>query len=72
MAKEFEIKPTTTSTNNNDDTILVLCKRCNNHFQKSTLEKDCGNCFVCLSCEAYICPNCGRSIIVQPILKSKK
>lgn len=45
----------------------VVCKHCGNHFDKDDLQRSCGNCFACLSCEIYVCPICAAEIVVRPM-----
>lgn len=51
---------------NNDH---VSCKNCGASFHKEDLQRSCGNCFACFSCEIYVCPVCEHEIVVRPMKK---
>lgn len=49
--------------------IKVNCNHCSNSYIKDDLKRSCSNCFACLSCEIYICPNCKNEIVVKAMKK---
>lgn len=48
---------------------IVSCTACGHSYKKGDLKRSCGNCFACVSCEIYICPNCDAEIVVVPMKK---
>lgn len=50
----------------------VKCEHCGNSYMKDDLKRSCANCFACMLCEIYICPNCKEEIVVIPIKKLEK
>ena len=51
------------------DVDKIKCEHCGCVYDKDDLKRSCSNCFACLSCEIYICPNCGQEIVVKPMTK---
>lgn len=47
----------------------VKCEHCSFTYFKDELKRSCSNCFACLLCEIYICPNCKEELIVIPMKK---
>jgi hypothetical protein len=45
----------------------IPCKHCSTKHRKTALKKSCGNCFACTYCEIYLCPKCGKRIVVTPM-----
>lgn len=50
----------------------VTCEHCGCFFSKDDLKRSCANCFACMLCEIYICPNCKEEIVVIPMKKIEK
>jgi hypothetical protein len=46
---------------------IIVCPDCGQSFDKEDLTRSCGNCFACIGCEIYNCPNCRASIVVKPM-----
>lgn len=45
----------------------ILCKQCNQSFDKKDLQIVCSNCFACTGCERYVCPKCNNAIVISPV-----
>ena len=45
---------------------VILCHNCGFSLERDDLFRSCGNCFACLGCEIYICPECGIELVVRP------
>jgi len=58
--------------NNSIEESKVSCKECGKSFSKDDLSRSCSNCFVCASCEIYICPGCRAEIVVREAQKKLK
>jgi uncharacterized protein YbaR (Trm112 family) len=52
--------------------LMVYCRECGETFKKDYLQRSCSNCFVCTSCEIYICPECRSEIVVKEVQKTLK
>jgi hypothetical protein len=52
--------------------LFVRCNDCGRSFEKDELQRSCSNCFVCTSCEVYICPACRAEIVVKEAQKTFK
>ena len=50
---------------------IVSCSNCGFQARKGDLDRSCSNCFACTGCEIYICPKCGKEIVVEPIKPMK-
>jgi hypothetical protein len=50
--------------------LMVYCRECGETFTKDDLQRSCSNCFVCTSCEIYICPVCRFEIVVKEVQKT--
>ncbi len=49
----------------------IQCIQCGFEATKNHLERSCGNCFACLGCEIYICPQCQQDIVVRPLREKR-
>jgi len=52
--------------------LKVICTECGKKFDKDDLQRSCSNCYVCSSCEIYICTGCRSEIVVTEAQKKFK
>jgi hypothetical protein len=55
-----------------DDASNIRCMGCMQMWAKTELQRHCSNCFGCTGCEVYVCPGCGKLIVVVPIRPTKQ
>jgi len=46
---------------------IYSCEACEFRFTKEDAQRSCSNCFACTGCEIYLCPNCGKEVVIKPI-----
>lgn len=51
---------------------VIRCIHCGFTGNKEFLERSCGNCFACMGCEIYICPQCQEEIVVRPFREERR
>jgi hypothetical protein len=43
------------------------CEECGFRFSNLDVLRVCSNCFACTGCEIYMCPSCGKEVVVKPM-----
>ncbi len=48
---------------------IYTCSNCNFQFSNLDVPRSCSNCFACIGCEIYICPQCEQEVVIKPVRK---